>query len=54
MRFVFVVFLLLLGNGAAWADTAALSGTVSSAAEGKMEGVLVSATKSDDRSRSPS
>jgi virginiamycin B lyase len=48
MRFVFVVFLLLLGNGAAWADTAALSGTVSSAVEGKMEGVLVSATKSND------
>ncbi|HXR85892.1 MAG TPA: carboxypeptidase regulatory-like domain-containing protein, partial [Stellaceae bacterium] len=48
MRVVVAAFLVLLGIGVAHADTAALSGTVSSAAEGKMEGVLVSATKSDN------
>src|ERR1700749_597384 len=48
MRIVVAVFFLLLGIGVARADTAVLSGTISSAAEGKMEGVLVSATKSDN------
>ena len=48
MRVIFAALFLLLGIAVARADTAALSGTVSSAAEGKMEGVLVSATKSDN------
>src|SRR5262245_51760872 len=48
MRVVFAVLFLLLGVSIARADTAVLSGTVSSAVEGKMEGVLVSATKSDN------
>jgi streptogramin lyase len=48
MRLGFAVLFLLLCVGVAHADAAALSGTVSSAAEGKMEGVLVSAAKSDD------
>jgi len=48
MRVVFAVVFLLLGIAIAHADTAALGGTVSSAAEGKMEGVLVSATRSDN------
>ena len=48
MRIVVAVFFLLLGIGVARADTAILSGTISSAAEGKMEGVLVSATKADN------
>ncbi|HEX3972904.1 MAG TPA: carboxypeptidase regulatory-like domain-containing protein [Stellaceae bacterium] len=48
MRVVFVALFLLLGMGVAQADTTALSGTVSSSAEGKMEGVLVSATKTDN------
>jgi streptogramin lyase len=38
----------MLGIGVARADTVALTGTISSAAEGHMEGVLVSATKSDN------
>ena len=48
MRIVVAVFFLLLGIGVARADTAALGGTVSSTAEGRMEGVLVSATRSDN------
>jgi streptogramin lyase len=48
MRVVFAALCLLLSFGVAHADTTALSGTVSSRAEGKMEGVLVSATKSDN------
>jgi virginiamycin B lyase len=48
MRFIVAVFLLLLGSGFARADTTVLGGTIASAAEGKMEGVLVSATKADN------
>jgi virginiamycin B lyase len=48
MRVVFTFLFLLLGIGIARADTAALAGSVYSAAEGKMEGVLVSASKSDN------
>jgi virginiamycin B lyase len=48
MRVVFAFLFLLLGAGVARADGAALSGTVSSSVEGKMEGVLVSTTKSDN------
>ncbi len=48
MRVIFAVLFLLLGTSVARADGAALSGTVSSSVEGKMAGVLVSATKSDN------
>ena len=48
MRVVFAVLFLLLGFGVAQAETTALSGTISSAAEAKMEGVLISATRSDN------
>ncbi|HEX4193774.1 MAG TPA: carboxypeptidase-like regulatory domain-containing protein, partial [Stellaceae bacterium] len=48
MRIFFAALFLLLGMGVAQADTTTLSGTVSSSAEGKMEGVLVSATKADN------
>jgi virginiamycin B lyase len=44
---VAAALLLLLGTAAARADAVALGGTVSSAAEGKMEGVLVSAARQD-------
>lgn len=47
MRVAYVLVLLLLLGGIARADEVSLSGTVSSAAEGKMEGVLVSAARSD-------
>jgi streptogramin lyase len=47
MRIAYVLVLLLLLGGIARADEVSLSGTVSSAAEGKMEGVLVSAARSD-------
>ena len=48
MRVVFAVLFLLLGFGIAHAYSTALGGTISSAADGKMEGVLVSATRSDN------
>jgi streptogramin lyase len=49
MRIVIIGLLLLLGLAPARAETgaAALTGSVSSAAEGKMEGVLVSAARQD-------
>ena len=48
MRVVIAVLFLLFGISVAHADSTALGGIVSSAAEGKMEGVLVSATKLDN------
>ncbi|HEY1505342.1 MAG TPA: carboxypeptidase regulatory-like domain-containing protein [Stellaceae bacterium] len=48
MRVVFAVLFLLLGFEMVHAETTVLGGTVSSAAEDKMEGVLVSAAKSDN------
>jgi len=46
-RVALVGLLLLVFHGIAGAEGTALTGTVSSAAEGKMEGVLVSAVRSD-------